>query len=124
MSDLIYHEVLPISRDDAEIALTSNDERRIADALVSLAYHDPDWKWVQDICLDFVQSPFPDIRHLSIICLGHLARIHETLEMEKVIPLLESLRDSEELGGTVEDTLEDIDIFIENKPTEGRRGRW
>jgi hypothetical protein len=113
MSDLIYHEVLPISRNDAEIAFSSNDESKLGDALVGLAYYDPDWKRVQDICLDFVTSPFPNVRHLSIICLGHLARIHETLEMEKVMPLLESLRDSEEFGVTVEGTLEDIDIFIE-----------
>lgn len=114
MSDSIYHKVSPISRKDAKAAFSSGNSDRISDTLVSLAFYDSDWRWVQDKCLHFIDSSFPDVRRLSITCLGHLARIHGKLDMSKVMPVLENLRDDDEVGGIVEDTFEDIEIFVKN----------
>ncbi len=115
MSDNVYHKVVPISRKDAEVAFSSGNSDRIGDALISIAFYDPDWRWVQDKCLYFIDSSLPDVRRLSKICLGHLARIHGKLEMNKVLPILERLRNNAEVSGTVEDTFEDIEIFIGNQ---------
>jgi hypothetical protein len=88
-----YQDIFPVSRKDAEAALLSDNPDRISNVLVNLAFHDSDWQWVQNRCLDFIKSPFPNVRRVSIVCLGHLARIHGELEMHKVLPVLESLRD-------------------------------
>jgi len=112
VNEKTYYKVSPISRSDADAAFSSGDSGRTSNALVSLAFHDADWRWVQDKCLRYIDSPFPDVRRLSIVCLGHLARIHGSLDMDEVLPVLEGLMEDAELRGVVEDTLEDIDIFI------------
>ncbi|HLM00599.1 MAG TPA: hypothetical protein VK400_06055 [Pyrinomonadaceae bacterium] len=116
-----YHRVLPIDRAEVEAAFASGDSRRICDALVSAAFYDSDWLWVQDKCLHFVDSSFPDARRLSIVCFGHLARIHGKLEMNKVLPVLEKLRDDAELGEDVAETFEDIEFFINDKKCRARK---
>lgn len=110
-----YHRVLPTGRAEAEAAFASGDSRQICDALVSAAFYDADWRWVQDNCLHFVNSSLPDVRRLSIICFGHLARIHGKLELDKVLPVLKELRNDAELGETAADIFEEIEFFINKK---------
>ena len=73
MTKNLYHEPSPITREDAEVEFASGVSKRISDALVRVAFYDSDWRWVQDKCLYFIDSRFPDVRRLSITCLGHLA---------------------------------------------------
>jgi hypothetical protein len=109
---VIYHEIIPITREEAEIALLSNDPSVICEALLRSAYYDQDWLWVQSKCLQFVQHQNKDVRCLAVICLGHLARIHGALDTKKVVPILENLRDDPDIAGKVDDVLDDIQIFV------------
>jgi hypothetical protein len=70
-----YQETLPISFKEAEEKLESDDPKRINDALIRLTYHDSDWQWVQDQCLQLVNYSGPVVKGPAISCLGHLARI-------------------------------------------------
>lgn len=108
----IYHDVQPITKDAAQKMFLSNKVENICNALVSIAFYDPDWKWVQDKCLHFFLSNDPNISGLAATCLGHIARIHHKLDKEKVINLLNSRRNDAEIGGQIEDALDDIDSFI------------
>lgn len=108
-----YHEVNPITRLEAEQALSTCNADAICDALIRICYHDPDWRWVQDKCIEFTKHKNASVRGLAVVCLGHLARIHHTLDLELVIPLLDSLKDDPEIGGRVQNAIEDIEMFIE-----------
>ena len=106
-----FENVEAIDRFSAEIALASNDATKICQTLVSLAFHEPDWQWTQNRCIEFLQSGDMNIAGVSATCLGHIARIHGKLEKEKVIAALRLKLDRNEIAGVVEDALDDISIF-------------
>jgi hypothetical protein len=95
-----------------EEALLSSDPAMVCDAILRLAHHEPDWRWVQNICLQLVQTSDPNIRGCAVISLGNIARIHGLLDLEQVIPVLQSLCEDPEVGGKAEDALDDIQVFI------------
>lgn len=110
-----YQEVLPISREEAEDALLSSDPSVICDTLVRVTFYDPDWRWVQCMCLQFIQHQDKNICTCAITCLGHLARIHGVLDTEQVMPVLEALLNDPKVNGNVQDALDDIQTFIYEK---------
>lgn len=107
-----YAEVSPMSRQEAEAAFATGSDDRIVEALLSVAYHDDDWHWVQSQCLCFARHPSVAIRRVAVTCLGHLARLHGALALETVLPLLDELAKEPTLSGQVEDALDDIGLFI------------
>jgi len=107
-----YEEVLPITRDEAESVFATTDPVKVCNALVRITYHDPDWRWVQERCLHFARHSDPDICGCAATCLGHLARVHRVLDVEKVIPVIEELLIHPELAGIAEDALDDIKMFL------------
>lgn len=107
-----YQSVEPISRSEAELIFAGEDTRAMVLALLSLAYHDPDWQWVQNQCLQFLDASDFNLRRMATLCLGHIGRIHGTIDWDVVVPRLVSLIHDPELGGTAEDALEDIRIFV------------
>lgn len=110
-----YHDVEPISREEAERRIAGADVNAACHALVGLAFHDEDWRYLQDLCLRLLAESNPDLRGLAITCLGHVARIHGKLDLEIVEPILERLHDDPSLMGLVEDTFDDIRIYITEK---------
>jgi hypothetical protein len=111
-----YQETLPISYEEAKESLKSDDPIRVNDALVRLTYHDSDWRRVQDQCLQLVSHSDPVVKGLAVSCLGHLARIHKTIDTVKVLPLLSSLLDDPDVGGRAEDAIDDIEMFARLSP--------
>jgi hypothetical protein len=112
---LRYHEVLPITRQEAEAAFAAGRPEALTDALLSIAYYEPDWRWVQERCLQYARHQDLWVRRTAITCFGHLARIHRDLDEGFVLPLLEELRRDSELAGWVEDALDDINHFLRRK---------
>jgi hypothetical protein len=110
---MILDEVKPITRTEAEAGLTSGIPDKICDALIRITYHDPDWRWVQDMCLELASHSDPQVSGLAVTCLGHLARIHGFLDVEKVLPTLRRLRDDPKISGRVADALDDIKMYLE-----------
>src|SRR5688572_23858792 len=107
-----YHEVDPISREEALTAFASNDPELVCTTLVQVAYYDPDWQWVQEQCINFTKHPNLDICGLAVTCLGHIARIHRTLEIDKVLPILKELYKNPKIAGLIDDTLDDFEIYL------------
>src|SRR5262249_1740885 len=110
-----YEEIDPISRSDAMAALGSANPTDMCEALVRLTFHDPDWQWVQNLCIELTKSSTVEVQSTAILCLGHLARIHKALDLEKVAPLLIELRKVPLLSGRADDAMDDIEIFLEVK---------
>jgi uncharacterized protein (DUF2336 family) len=106
-----YREPVPISWEDAMRAIASGDGPRIANALVSLALHFPDRQRLEDLFVDLLKSPDPEVRGCAATCLGHVARIHRAIDAQRVVPALVRLAKDPEVGGRAEDALEDISRF-------------
>jgi hypothetical protein len=110
MNKLTYHEPQPITREEAEFAFVSGNPEEIASALLSVAFYASDWRWVQDTCLGFARNDIASVRQIAVTCLGHVARIHRKLDLEKVLPVLYELSHDPELQ--VGDALDDIQMFM------------
>ena len=107
-----FSDVQKIDRDAALNGLLSGNPRLVCTALVSIAYHDEDWRWAQDQFLNFLESPNPEISGLAATCLGHLARIHRVLDKEKVLLALQGYVADPRISGRVSDALDDINMFL------------
>ena len=114
---MIYREADPIARQDAELAFSSGDIGEMCHTLVQIAFHDPDWRWVQAKCLDFGRDHRHELRCIAATCIGHLARIHGVLDMDLVSPLLHELLKDPKASGCAQDALEDLEMFLEDKWT-------
>lgn len=107
-----YQDVPPLSRDEAEAIFAGDDHAAIIDALLSITFHDPDWRWVQGHCLRLARHPSSSVRSLAGLCFGHLARIHRELDLDIVLPVLHELTRHPDTRGQAEDALDDIDTFL------------
>jgi hypothetical protein len=107
-----YKAVTERSRSEIEILLRTGDGSEIADALLSAAYYDSDWKWVQEQCLTFSRHDDQNVRCVSATCFGHLARIHLQLDLERVLQRLVEMRSDPLVASAAEDALEDIKFFL------------
>lgn len=103
---LIYEESFPIGRAEAIATFAGADEAATCRALVGLALHDPDWRFVERWCVDFLDDDRPAVRGLAATCLGHLARLHGELNTDEVVPRLRKAQDA----------LDDIGTFIGRRP--------
>jgi hypothetical protein len=107
-----YHEIFRMDRGDLEKLLESGNESAIVEALLSAAYYDPDWRWVQGLCLRFLDHGDRNVRWNAATCLGHIARIHRNLDLELVLPKLIALKADPSIASSVEDGLGDIHFFL------------
>ena len=109
---LRFHEVESIRRDEALAAFDSNDAKQICNALISITFHDPDWRWVQEQCMRLAKFPNVEVRGLVATCFGHIARIHGQLDIEPVSSTLKLLADDPEVAHRVDDAVDDIRMFM------------
>lgn len=107
-----YEEMPPISRAKAAAAFKSNERGEMTRAIIRLALHDSDWRWVQGQCLLLLKHPDRWVRGAAAISLGHLARIHKRLDLALVKPELERLVGDPGMDGKAQDALDDIETYI------------
>lgn len=97
--------------------LHSSNVKSATDILLYLSFNFDDWRSVQNECISLIADKkiYEDIRRLAVTSLGHLIRIHSTIDNEKVIPFLQSqMQQDEEIAGTIADTLKDIELFTKS----------
>ncbi|MDB6056057.1 MAG: uncharacterized protein JWN25_3580 [Verrucomicrobiales bacterium] len=104
-----------ISKKRAQIIFSGDDFSKIKFTLVRVALYEPDYKWATAQCLNFCDHADGEIRGLAAACLGHIGRVHGTIEMEKVIPVLERLLQDTQTVGRAEDALGDIKQFVRRR---------
>jgi hypothetical protein len=107
-----YEEIVPISRDDAAAAFQNSDDTyTVCHSLLCVALHEEDWRWALPHVLRFMMHPNPEVRGVAVTCVGYLARIHRTIDVSQVLPLLDILREDPYCARRVRDALEDIRQF-------------
>lgn len=107
-----YEDVPPARRYELKRALTEGDDDAVQEALVGLALHDEDGTWVQDQCLALKDHPSWQVRATAMTCLGHIARIHRSIDIDRVLPVLRSAMNDPRIAGYAEQAIEDIEIYV------------
>jgi hypothetical protein len=110
-----YRPAQQRSREQIEAMLKSGLAEQIIDALLSAAYYDPDWKWVQLQCLQALTAADVWVRRNAATCLGLLAVFHQKLDVELVVAALHRAGEDAEVKPWVEDSLADIQHYMNKK---------
>jgi uncharacterized membrane-anchored protein len=85
---------------------------KVTNNLLDITFNNEDWEFVQNECLKNIEeNEYLDIVCLSITCLGHIARIHNCIDKEKVLSVLNEKIKEKELFGFVDTALDDIAQF-------------
>jgi hypothetical protein len=106
-----YQRLDPVERTDALAMIDSGDSRAASEAILRLALHDPDGDWMTDRALGLLSSADADVRAVAATALGHIARLHRSIDKENVVPALRELLSDPETAGQAEDALDDIAMF-------------
>jgi hypothetical protein len=108
-----YEELSPISREDADEALSRDDDTYVlCQSLLRIALHEPEWAWALDHIARFLLHPHPEVRAVAVSGVGYLVRIHRAIDVSRVLPLLYALQADSYVASRVRDTLEDIRQFV------------
>jgi hypothetical protein len=111
---MIYEEPKHITLAEAVVLFTSEnaDLSCIRESLVFLALNESDWSFVQEWCLRFLEHEDWTVRAVSATCLGHIARIHRTLDVARVLLKLRPLLEDSVTAGYAQTAIEDIEQFV------------
>ncbi|GHT69830.1 hypothetical protein AGMMS50239_37270 [Bacteroidia bacterium] len=94
------------------ILLLDEDIEFCCKLLLKLTFNLDSECWIQEICLRIILSDRDEnLCGLAITCLGHLARIHKTINKDKVIPLLNLLKSENKYLSKIDDAIDDINDF-------------
>lgn len=88
MNGMKCEDVELLSKEQIVARLANADPNVVASALYSATRWEPDWQWVQQICLEHLVSPHIPIRWAAATCLGDLAFLRRPLDCNLVIPAL------------------------------------
>ncbi len=112
--EMYFEEINPMSRRYAEKVFQQHDAEKIEAALLRVTFHDEDWRWVQSYCLEFLKYPDKSVRTVAATCLGHLACIHGTLDINIVVPALKALLTDPDVAAEASNALDNIALFVRN----------
>ncbi|MGE8175259.1 hypothetical protein [Pseudomonas fluorescens] len=108
---LLYQDP-SMNHDKANTLLAEGKETDVIAALISIGLNEPDGAWAQNTCLHYLNSESENVASAAITALGHVARRHGQLELEKVLAAFEHAKARfPSLEPVISDTLEDIKLF-------------
>ena len=109
-----YEQIGPMSRDDAERAVSTATPQELSRVILSVALHDDDSAWAAAFCERFVSHEDTGVRGSAILGFGHLARRFRILDARRVQPLLEAgLADPNPwVRGQSESAADDAESFL------------
>jgi hypothetical protein len=103
----------PVSREEAERAVTSADREALSRIVLAVALHD-ERSWAEGFCEQLARHPDTGVRGSALLGFGHLARRFRKLDIERVQPLLEAgLADPDPwVRGQSRSAPEDVECFL------------
>ncbi|HTS09705.1 MAG TPA: hypothetical protein VMP68_29335 [Candidatus Eisenbacteria bacterium] len=107
-----FENPTPLPRPQLEIALASSEASAVAEALIRMALWENDWRWAEQKSLSALRDARKEVRTAALLAIGHLARLHRSLDLQTVIPAVRKLLADTECRGTAEDALDDIATFM------------
>jgi hypothetical protein len=70
--------------------------------------------YVESLIVQLLEHPDPWVRGASALAAGHVARIHRSLTVDRIVPMIERLLADSRTGGKAQDALDDIRMFLGN----------
>jgi hypothetical protein len=107
---MIYDDLSPITRDEYFALFRSAPDERAGEALLRLAWHEEQPKWAESECSAALTDARLAVRLAAATGLGHLARRQRGLDAATIDRLTALLNDPE-MGGRIQDALDDVRIF-------------
>jgi len=105
-----YEDLVPISREEYSSRFRKGAAEEAGEALLRLAFHDPDPAWAERECFVALRDPRVQVRLAAATGLGHIARRQRRLS-PRTIARLSALKADPELRGRVEDAFDDLALF-------------
>ncbi len=120
MGKLVYEPIAKMSKRAIGLALRSGDPDIMLRALLSAALYSGDGLWAEKLVFKFIDHNNPYVRGNAMVSLGHIARIHGSLDRERAIDVLRvATNDRHEfVRGHAIEALEDVRHWIK------QNGRW
>jgi hypothetical protein len=112
-----YREPPIVSREALVEKVQGGDAKEISGALIGLALNELELPWIQDRVIELLDHSDARVRASAIISVGHLVRLHGSIDEERVLPILERLNEDPEASDYVENALDDIQMFL-HRPGE------
>ncbi|MFV0480921.1 MAG: hypothetical protein ACK5LP_02950 [Campylobacteraceae bacterium] len=100
--------------DEALNVFNSSNKDAILKKLLYMTFHFQNYKWLYERCFELAKHKDIEVQKLAIVCIGHIARIHQKVDKQKVLAFFETIKYDENLKAEIENTLEDISIFCKN----------
>ena len=112
---MTYKPIPEMTRAEIEDAVEADNPDELYIAVLAAALYSQDLEWAQSICLALSSHPHWNVRGNAVLGFGHLARLHGSLNEERIKPVIESaLTDSEEyVRGQAYAAMEDVEQYLE-----------
>lgn len=90
---------------------------KLLNAILYYATNDVNFELAQKLCILYYNSPIKELKYISIVCIGHIARVYKKLVDEQILENITKMAfDSHhEFYGVADDTLDDIEMFAHIK---------
>jgi hypothetical protein len=115
--NLAYERARDLDSSQTYKDLLSDDVGEQVRAILTISWHD-DWRFAQAVCFKYARHWNPYVRNISIVGLGHVARIHGAIDIGSVLELVGDLTRAGLDSGAFEAMFDDIMIFVAR---QGRR---
>jgi hypothetical protein len=112
--NLKYKPIPVMSRIEVEEAIQRDDPGELSIAVLAAALYSEEPEWPQEICLRLAGHSHNNVRGNAILGLGHIARIHRTLNRARGEPAIrDALCDPDEyVRGHASDAADDVEIYL------------
>ena len=107
-----YVEPTEISKDEFAQTIASGSIESKCDAIVRAVHSIPDYDWLISEFSKLINDPDHQIRGVTVTCIGHIARLHKYSDKQQLLQIVEPLLSDSEIGGRVEDAIDDINTFL------------
>lgn len=115
-----FRALFPMSLDDLEAGVISEDAVIVCESLLSASLHGPDRRWAEQACLRALSSKNVDVRSAALTGLCHVARLQGITDQRALDAKLAMLQGDSALEGLISDLRDDIAKFSQAHTASNR----
>lgn len=103
------HEILAF-----EGPYSQGDIKIIREVILSFAMSEVDFTLIEALCEKFIKSKDEDLKRISIICVGHVARVYQREVNSNITAEIYNIYEDKthQCWGEADTALDDIEIFL------------
>lgn len=110
-----YHNIPEKTLEEIKRQLDSKDESEVIEGLLSLTMYEYDYNFSMNTVFDFIENSKANLQRVSILCTGHLARIHKKIDSERFLHIIRNQEITRNHKNTINDVIDDFNLFTDAK---------